>query len=133
MKIIFAFLLFTVLGGLLLGPLQPKPAATHLQMGVHWDDRTAVKGTVTVRAAEPASSDAIIDTKPLANGIAKLKTPAAGNSLSVTVRDESGTQLANFPINMANSQCIQQSEVELVFSKANKSLKSAHSRLAFGS
>jgi len=57
-----------------------------------------VKSTVTVAAAEPAGPDAVIDAKPLANGIAKLKTPAAGNSLSITVRDESGTQLAKFPI-----------------------------------
>lgn len=138
MKIIFAFLLFTVLGALFFVPLQPQTAGTRLQMGAHWDDGTAVKGTVTVAAAQAVGPEAVIDSKPLADGVAQLKTPTVGNSLyNVTVKDEAGTQLAKFPINMAmamaNPKDIQRSEIELVFRKDSKSLKSAQSRLALGS
>lgn len=101
MKIIFALLLFAVLGGLFLRPLQPKLGGTRLQMDAHWEDGTAVKGTVTVQAVESGGLDAIIDRKPLANGTAKLKTPATGNCVSVTVRDESARQLAKFPIHQS--------------------------------
>jgi hypothetical protein len=135
-KIIFAFLLFTVLGALFFVPLQPQTAGTRLQMGAHWDDGTAVKGTVTVAAAQAVGPEAVVDSKPLAGGVAQLKTPTAGNSLyNVTVKDEAGTQLAKFPINMAmaNRKDIQRSEIELVFRKDSKSLKSAQSRLALGS
>lgn len=128
MKIIFAFLLSTVLFEAITTEARRNPSANARSL-------EGRNGGEPSKRSSPGGLDAIIDTKPLANGIAKLKTPATGNSVSVTVRDESGRQLAKFPMHlvMANSQRIQRSEVQLVFSKASKSLKSAQSRWAFGS
>jgi hypothetical protein len=106
---------------------------TNLVLMAHWDDGTDVSGTVKL-ANGSGSTSTVIAAATLSNGRASV-TESLGTTLySVTVATSTGTQLLTFPITTAliNPQSLRRAELDVVFRKADNSVKSANVSVSMG-
>jgi hypothetical protein len=97
-------------------------------MGAHWDDGSTVAGTVTIGKVNVTGPDTIISTKILSAGWASVSEPMSASTMyNITLITPTGTLLTKFPITTAfiNPGNLQRAEIDLVFHKADNSLKSA--------
>jgi hypothetical protein len=111
----------------------PASPETYLVMRAHWDDGTAVAGAVTLGAVNTSGSEMVISTKTLSNGGATVDATLVANSFyNVALVSSDGTQLVKIPITTAliNPQNLNRAEVDLVFRKANNSVKSAEFKVS---
>lgn len=109
-------------------PTCPQTGGTALVLGIHWDDNSAVAGTVTIAAIQAIGPDTVLATRTLNAGWASVTLALASNSLyRVTALSPAGMHLVRFPIATAlvNPQNIQRGTMNLVLRKADQSLKSA--------
>jgi hypothetical protein len=109
-------------------PARPQTSATDLVMAAHWDDGTGILGTVTLGQMNAAGPDTVIATKTLWNGRTNVYEPLGASTMyNITLLTSTNTQLVKFPITtaMINPGNLQRAEIDLVFRKADNSLKSA--------
>jgi hypothetical protein len=109
-------------------PARPQTSSTDLVMAAHWDDGTAILGTVTLGQMNAAGPDTVITTKTLSNGRTNVYEPLGASTMyNITLLTSTNTQLVKFPITtaMINPGNLQRAEIDLVFRKADNSLKSA--------
>ena len=109
-------------------PARPQTTATDLVMAAHWDDGTAIQGTVTLGQLNASGPDTVIATKTLSNAHASVYEPLGSSTMyNITLLTATNTQLVKFPITtaMINPGNLQRAEIDLVFRKADNSLKSA--------
>jgi hypothetical protein len=129
-NIIIVFLCITSLFAL---PAKPQTTATDLVMAAHWDDGTAIQGTVTLGQLNASGPDTVIATKTLSNAHASVYEPLGASTMyNITLLTATNTQLVKFPITtaMINPGNLQRAEIDLVFRKADNSLKSAVIKVA---
>ena len=110
-------------------PAQSQAPATNLVMGAHWDDASYIQGTVTLGQLNAAGPDTVIATKILSNGWANVSEPLSATTMyNVTLQTAAGPQLVKFPITtaMINPGNLKRAEIDLIFRKADNSLKSAN-------
>jgi hypothetical protein len=110
-------------------PARPPTLGTTLALAVHWDDNSAVVGTVTIAAIQAVGPDRVLGTHPLNAGWASVTLALASNSLyRVTILSPAGAHLVVFPITTAlvNPQNMQRGIMSLVLRRADQSLKSAN-------
>jgi hypothetical protein len=110
-------------------PARPPTLGTTLALAVHWDDNSAVVGTVTIAAIQAVGPDRVLATHPLNAGWASVTLALASNSLyRVTILSPAGAHLVVFPITTAlvNPQNMQRGIMSLVLRRADQSLKSAN-------
>jgi hypothetical protein len=110
-------------------PAWPQTQGTTLSLGAHWDDRSAVAGSVTIASVHVVGADTVLATVALTNGHASVTVPLVSNSIyDVTVASTTGAQLLKFPFTTAlvNPQNILRGTMNLVLRKADSSLKSAN-------
>jgi len=108
---------------------QPQTSTTELVIGAHWDDGTYVQGTVTLGQLTVSGPDFVIATKALSNGWTNVSEPLrAATMYNVTLLTAAGPQLVKFPITtaMINPGNLKRAEIDLIFRKADNSLKSAN-------
>jgi len=116
-------------------PARPQTTATNLVMVAHWDDGTYVQGTVTLGQQNVSGSDTVVATKTLLNGRTSVsETLGTATMYSVTLLTAANTQLVKFPITtaMINPGNLQRAEIDLIFRKADNSLKSAQIKVSMG-
>ena len=109
-------------------PARPQTTSTSLVMGAHWDDGSTVAGTVTIGQVNVTGPDTLISTRPLSAGWASVSEPMSASTMyNITLVTPTGTLLTKFPITTAfiNPGNLQRAEIDLVFRKADNSLKSA--------
>jgi hypothetical protein len=114
---------------------RPQTSTTNLMMSAHWDDGTSIQGTVSLGQLNASGPDTLIATETLSKGWANVsETLGAATMYHVTVITTAGTQLVMFPITtaMINPKNLQQAEIQMVFRKADNSLKSAKVTVAMG-
>jgi hypothetical protein len=114
-------------------PARPQTSSTDLVMAAHWDDSTAVQGTVTLGQMNASGPDTVIVTKTLSNGRTSVDEPLGASTMyNITLLSSTNTQLVKFPITtaMINPGNLQRAEIDLVFRKADNSLKSAEIKVA---
>jgi hypothetical protein len=114
-------------------PARPQTTATDLVMAAHWDDGTAIQGTVTLGQLNASGPDTVIATKTLSNAHASVYEPLGASTMyNITLLTATNTQLVKFPITtaMINPGNLQRAEIDLVFRKADNSLKSAVIKVA---
>lgn len=110
--------------------------STSLEITAHWDDGTAVTAQVTLGQANLGAPDTILLTENLANGSVGLTGTLAPNATyDVTLACQgdttgtcaNGTLLYRFPFTtgMINPANLQSGQIDLIFRKADKSIKSA--------
>jgi len=102
---------------------------TELALSAHWDDKSAVAGSVTIAAAHVIGADTVLATKVLNSGAASVTLALASNSVyHVTLTSPVGTQLVKFPLTTAlvSPQNLERGTISLVLHKADNSLKSAN-------
>jgi hypothetical protein len=107
---------------------QTQTTGTNLVIHATWDTTSAVEGEVTLGQMNLKGPDTIIVTRNLSRGRAAFQTVLAANAVyDVILTSSDGTQLAKFPVTtvMINPSNLQRAGIALVFSSANKSLKSA--------
>jgi hypothetical protein len=124
---LIAFLLCTT--ALFALPARPQTSTTNLIMGAHWDDGTTVQGTVTLGKQNASGPDTVIATQTLSAGWTSVSTSMGAASMyDITVLSATNTQLIKFPITTAliNPGNLQRAEIDLVFRKADNSVKSAN-------
>ena len=119
-----------------LAPLaKPQTSTTNLVMSAHWDDGSNIQGTVTLGQQNASGPDTVIVTEPLSHGVANVsETLGTATMYHVTLITTAGTQLVKFPITtgMISPGNLQQAEVQMIFRKADNSLKSAKVTVAMG-
>jgi hypothetical protein len=116
-------------------PASPQTSATNLVMGAHWDDGTAIQGTVTLGQLNASGPDTVIATKTLSNGRTSVsELLSAATMYNVTLLTDANTKLVKFPITtaMINPGNLQRAEIDLIFRKADNSLKSAQIKVSMG-
>ena len=116
-------------------PAQPQTSATNLVMRAHWDDGTSIQGTVTLGQLNALGPDTLIVTKILSNGWTNVSEPLGASTMyNVTLLTAANTQLVKFPITtaMINPGNLQRAEIDLIFRKADNSLKSAQIKVSMG-
>ena len=116
-------------------PASPQTSATNLVMGAHWDDGTAIQGTVTLGQLNASGPDTVIATKTLSNGRTSVsELLSAATMYNVTLLTDANTQLVKFPITtaMIKPGNLQRAEIDLIFRKADNSLKSAQIKVSMG-
>ena len=104
------------------------PAGTNLVIRADWNTGSAVDGVVTFARLNPTGPATVLVTRNLSRGRAAFQAVLATNSLyQVVLTDSDGTQLTQFPVTTAliNPTNLESAGITLVFSSANKSLKSA--------
>jgi hypothetical protein len=114
-------------------PARPQTTSTDLVMAAHWDDSTAIQGTVTLGQLNASGPDTVIATKTLSNGRTSVYEPLGASTMyNITLLSSTNTQLVKFPITtaMINPGNLQRAEIDLVFRKADNSLKSAQIKVA---
>jgi hypothetical protein len=114
-------------------PARPQTPTTNLVMGAHWDDGTNIEGTVTLGQMNASGPDRVVATKSLSSGWTNVFEPLSATTMyDVTLRTSANTQLVKFPITTAliNPGNLQRAEIDLIFRKADKSLKSANISVA---
>jgi hypothetical protein len=116
-------------------PARPQTSATNLVMSAHWDDGTYIQGTVTLDQLNGSRPDTVVVTKTLSYGRASVSEPLSGSTMyNVTLLTATNTQLVKFPITtaMINPGNLQRAEIDLIFRKADNSLKSAQIKVSMG-
>jgi hypothetical protein len=116
-------------------PARPQTSATNLVMGAHWDDGTDIQGTVTLGQLNALGPDTVIVTKTFSNGRTSMSEPLGASTMyNVTLLTAANTQLVKFPITtaMINPRNLQRAEIDLIFRKADNSLKSAQIKVSMG-
>jgi len=117
---------------LLLSLAQTANAQTYLTAGVKWDDGTPVNGSVTL--VQNGSPDILLAAKTLSSGWTNFTILLSKGTYTVTVACHNaptvcaeGTVLTAFPVftAMLDPAMLKRGEVNLVFRKADLSLKSA--------
>lgn len=114
-------------------PARPQTSSTDLVMAAHWDDSTAIQGTVTLGQLNASGPDTVIATKTLFNGHTNVYEPLGTSTMyNITLLTTTNTQLVKFPITtaMISPGNLQRAEIDLVFRKADNSLKSAEIKVA---
>jgi hypothetical protein len=114
-------------------PARPQTSTTNLVMGAHWDDGTSIQGTVTLGQVNASGPDTVIATKTLSSGWTNVSEPLGATSMyDVILITSANAQLVKFPITTAliNPGNLQRAEINLIFRKANNSLKSANITVA---
>jgi len=114
---------------------RPQASTTNLVMGAHWDDGTAVQGTVTLGQQNASGPDTVIATKTLSAGWTNVSEPLGASTMyDFTVLSATNTQLIKFPITTAliNPGNLKRAEIDLVFRKADNSVESANIRVSMG-
>jgi hypothetical protein len=107
---------------------RPQVEGTELTLSAHWDDMSAVAGSVTIAAVHVIGADTLVAKKALNAGTASVTLALASNSLyHVTLLAPTGAQLVTFPVTtaMVNPQNLERGAMSLVLHKADNSLKSA--------
>ena len=116
-------------------PARPQTSATNLAMAAHWDDGTDIQGTVTLGRLNASGPDTVIVTKTLSDGRTSVSEPLSATTMyNVTLLTAANTQLVKFPIAtaMINPGNLQRAEIDLIFRKADNSLKSAQIKVSMG-
>ena len=116
-------------------PAKPQTSTTNLVMSAHWDDGSNIQGTVTLGQQNASGPDTVIVTETLSNGWTNVsETLGAATMYHVTLITTVGTQLVKFPITtaMISPGNLQQAEIQMIFRKADNSLKSAKVTVAMG-
>lgn len=114
---------------------RPQSSATNLVMGAHWDDGTTVQGTVTLGQPNASGPDTVIAKKTLSGGWTNVSESLAASTMyDITVLSSTNTQLIKFPITTAliNPGNLRRAEIDLVFRKADNSVKSANITVSLG-
>jgi hypothetical protein len=108
--------------------IKPQTAGTSLVMKAHWDDNTAIQGSVILGKVNSSGPDTAIATETLSRGYTNITESLAASSLyNVTLLAPDGTQLVKFPITTAliNPNNLQKAEIDIVCRKSDRSLASA--------
>ncbi len=116
-------------------PARPQTTATNLVMIAHWDDGTNIEGTVTLGQLNASGPETVIATKTLSNGRTSVSESLGATTMyNVTLLTAASTQLVKFPITtaMINPGNLQRAEIDLVFRKADNSLKYAQIKVSMG-
>ena len=116
-------------------PARAQTSATNLVMVAHWDDGTDIQGTVTLGQLNASAPDTVIVTKTLSDGRTSVSEAlSAATMYNVTLLTDANTQLVKFPITTAliNPGNLQRAEIDLIFRKADNSLKSAQIKVSMG-
>jgi len=116
-------------------PARPQTTATNLVMIAHWDDGTNIEGTVTLGQLNASGPETVIATKTLSNGRTSVSESLGATTMyNVTLLTAASTQLVKFPITtaMINPGTLQRAEIDLVFRKADNSLKYAQIKVSMG-
>jgi hypothetical protein len=116
-------------------PARPQTSATNLVMGAHWDDGTDIPGTATLVQLNASGSDTVIATKTLSNGRTSVSEPLGASTMyNVILITAANVHLVKFPITtaMINPGNLQRAEIDLIFRKADNSLKSAQIKVSMG-
>jgi len=98
-------------------------------MGAHWDDGTNVQGTVILGKQNASGPDTVVATQILNGGWTNVSTSmGAATMYDITVLSSTNTQLIKFPITTAliNPGNLRRAEIDLIFRKADSSVKSAN-------
>ena len=137
MKRSFSIAAILALATLFSGPARPQTTtSTELILTAHWDDETAVAGSVHLAMLGPSGTQAVIATQKLSStGWSAIATNLAANSVyAVTLTNPAGAQIVSFPLAtaMINPSNLQRGEVDLVFRKANGTMKSAKIVVSMG-
>jgi len=114
-------------------PARSQTSATELVIRAHWDDGTTIQGTVTLSKLNTSGPDTVIVTETLTNGSASVSEAMGASTMyNVTLLTATNTQLVKFPITaaMINPNNLQRAESDLVFRKADNSLKSAQIKVS---
>ncbi|HXE35109.1 MAG TPA: hypothetical protein VN087_14430 [Verrucomicrobiae bacterium] len=114
-------------------PARPQTPTTNLVMGAHWDDGTSIQGTVTLGQVNASGPNTVIATKILSSGWTNVSEPLSTTSMyDVILITSANAQLVKFPITTAliNPGNLQRAEIDLIFRKADNSLKSANITVA---
>jgi hypothetical protein len=109
-------------------PARTQTSVTNLVMGAHWDDGSTIDGTVTIGKANVSGPDTVMSTRILNSGWTNVNELLGASSMyNVTLVTPTGTLLTKFPITTAfiNPGNLKRAEIDLVFHKSDKSLKSA--------
>ncbi len=104
-------------------------------MIAHWDDGTNIEGTVTLGQLNASGPETVIATKTLSNGRTSVSESLGATTMyNVTLLTAASTQLVKFPITtaMINPGNLQRAEIDLVFRKADNSLKYAQIKVSMG-
>jgi hypothetical protein len=116
-------------------PSRPQTSATNLVMSAHWDDETYIQGTVTLDQLNASRPATVIAARNLSYGRASVSEPLSPSAMyDVTLLTAADTQLVKFPITtaMINPGNLQRAEIDLIFRKADNSLKSAQIKVSMG-
>ena len=116
-------------------PARPQTSATNLVMAAHWDDGTDIQGTVTLGRLNASGPDTVVVTKTLSDGRTSVSEPLSATTMyNVTLLTAANTQLVKFPITtaMINPGNLQRAEIDLIFRKADNSMKSAQIKVSMG-
>ena len=127
MKKRFAFALFAA-STIFTSAAIPQTSGTNLVMQAHWDNNSAIQGTVTLGLVNSSGPNTVIATNTLSKGSTSITEALAPNSVyNVTLVDSAGVQLIQFPITTAliNPSNLQSAEIAIVCHTADNSLASA--------
>jgi hypothetical protein len=116
-------------------PALAQTTATNLVMRAHWDDGSVIQGTVTLGQINATGPDTVIAATTLKSGKTNVSEALNKSILyDVTLNTATGTQLYKFPITTAliNPDNLQRAEIDLVFRKADNSIKSAQITVSLG-
>jgi hypothetical protein len=128
MKRLLAFALVATSVVLFAVPARPQTSGTTLSLQAHWDNNSAIQGTVTLAQINASGPNTVIATQALSRGRTSITVPLAANSLyNVTLVSSSGTQLVTFPITTAliNPNNLSSAQLALVVHASDNSLASA--------
>jgi hypothetical protein len=131
----YFFIVWLCMAAVFALPARPQTSATNLVMVAHWDDGTDIQGTVTLGRQHASGPDTVIVTKMLSDGRTSVSGPlSAATMYNVTLLTAANTQLVKFPITtaMINPGNLQRAEIDLIFRKADNSLKSAQIKVSMG-
>jgi len=116
-------------------PAQSQAPSTLLVMGAHWDDGSSLEGTVSLGQPSTSGPDTVIVTKTLSAGWTNVSEPLGASTMyNVTLRNTAGVQLIKFPITTAliNPGNLNRAEIDLIFRKADNSVKTANISVSMG-
>jgi hypothetical protein len=116
-------------------PARPQTPTTNLLMGAYWDDGSIMQGTVSLGRQNASGPDTVIVTKTLSGGWAHVSEPLGATTMyDITLLTAAGTQLVKFPTTtaMINPGNLKQAEIEMIFRKADNSVKSATITVSLG-
>ena len=129
----YLFIVLFCMSAVLALPATAQTSSTNLVMVAHWDDATNIEGTVILGRLNALGPDTVIVTKTLWNGRTSVSEPLGTATMyNVTLLTAANTQLVKFPITtaMINPGNLQRAEIDLIFRKADNSMKSAQIKVS---